>query len=865
MKCTNSNCGHEIPEGVKFCNRCGTKAPAAQKCRSCGTMNLAEAKFCKSCSKSLAEVSGTGGALSDVNSMGEFVYELPYEQLETEGKKKFEKPQPSIGLFAFSCVNGVVKEAKAVKPKEKAETTEPETFWGTIKRTVTGLFESLSSNSKEDKERVKKSTKVFLMLDFRNSPLLSHVKKIPLVGLPDANLRFEFWVNPEAEGGNLTLFKDRVLGTKAALSCLELKEFAIAFVEQHILPAFKLEALPSDPASAALIGKELEKLTGISANCIFNRGKLGERHYLEVGKSKITCPHCHKTLKKISNFCGHCAADISKVDWDTSITYLQAAGGEQLTLRLSMLIDRSLSPLGVGEEPPQIEVSDDKVNEEVLRILGPILRRYDVPSLMKSVMLTQLSNELNNKLAQDWRGYITELNVVDLRTAQEEWFFKTEALLAEQLRNIEADKKFLAIEQSEIELQEAAFALVMRRIAQGDSEELTQRRQEAAKKRQLADLEVGDHALDTETNLRKAIITDDAEKELLAREKDKAARERDYLREQTNADREDQVSHIDHDITLEKKAAQHDIDLADMTGEAASRAKRRDISDDLFRDEEEIRIAAKAEEQLGHIKEDLEDRKEKRQIDKLTALAELDAKMAQQEHEHELSKKKEDNALERDKIDAMKNLDAVQILAMQAAELAKASGGGQASADMIKSIASSHAETAKAQAELQTGSKVAEAQAAAAQAAANMQAQMYERMLQNQKESAAMAIDAHKSAASAIQSTTDKSMDSMRDVAQASSSEANAGYKEAARISQSVNEKSMDSMSKVATAAAAHSNDGLKEAVQVSRSVNETSIESMAEVYSAALKHAQYKCGNCSHQLQDDDMCCTECGTPRKK
>jgi ribosomal protein L19 len=146
-----------------------------------------------------------------------------------------------------------------------------------------------------------------------------------------------------------------------------------------------------------------------------------------------------------------------------------------------------------------------------------------------------------------------------------------------------------------------------------------------------------------------------------------------------------------------------------------------------------------------------------------------------------------------------------------------------------------------------------------------MQAQMYERMLQNQKESAAMAIDAHKSATAAIQSTTDKSMDNMRDVAQASSSEANAGYKEAARISQSVNEKSMDSMSKVATAAAAHSNDGLKEAVQVSRSVNETSIESMAEVYSAALKHAQYKCGNCSHQLQDDDMCCTECGTPRKK
>jgi hypothetical protein len=800
--------------------------------------------------------------LSDAKSLGEFIYELTAEKVQTEGNKKYHA---SMGAWAFKVINGAFEETKPLKPKEKSEKTESTSVAGVLSNLwEEWVVKPLFGEKKEDLEKKKKATQIFVMLDFRNTPLLNHVKTIPMPGLPDANLRFEFWVDPENKD-HLAKFKEQVLGSRSAFSCLELKEFAASFIDQHILPSIKVEALPSDPASAAYIGAELLKLTGISANCFFNRGKLGERHYLEVGKSKITCPHCGKTLKKISNFCGHCAVDISKVDWDASTNYLQAAGGEQLTLRLSMLIDRSLNPLGAGEEIPHIDVSDDKVNEEVLRILGPILRRYDVPSLMKSVMLTQLSNELNNKLAQDWRGYITELNVIDLRTAQDEWFFKTEALLAEQLRAVETDKKYLAIEESEIELKEAAFALVMRRIAQGDSEELTQRRQEAEKKRQLTDLEIDDHALDTQKDLRKKIITDDAEKELLAREKDKAARERDYLREQTKADREDQVSHIDHDITLEKKAAQHDIELADMTGEAASRAKRRDITDESFVEDERIRLASKEKEQLGHIEQDLEDRKEKRGIDKLKALAELEAKMAQQEHDHELSKKKEDNALERDKIDAMKNLDAVQILAMQAAELAKAGGGGQASADMIKSIATSHAETAKAQAELQTGSKVAEAQAAAAQAAANMQAQMYERMLQNQKESAAMAIDAHKSATAAIQSTTDKSMDNMRDVAQASSNEANAGYKEAARISQSVNEKSMDSMSKVATAAAAHSNDGLKEAVQVSRSVNETSIESMAEVYSAALKHSLYKCGNCSHQLHDEDMCCTECGTPRKK
>ena len=97
-------------------------------------------------------------------------------------------------------------------------------------------------------------------------------------------------------------------------------------------------------------------------------------------------------------------------------------------------------------------------------------------------------------------------------------------------------------------------------------------------------------------------------------------------------------------------------------------------------------------------------------------MAEMEANMTAQEQAHELNKTKEENALARDKIDAMKSMDAVQMLAMQAAELAKAGGGGQASADMIKAIAESHSKTAASQAEASSGVKVAEAHAAAAAA-----------------------------------------------------------------------------------------------------------------------------------------------------
>jgi hypothetical protein len=448
------------------------------------------------------------------------------------------------------------------------------------------------------------------------------------------------------------------------------------------------------------------------------------------------------------------------------------------------------------------------VSEEVIKYLGPILRRYDVASLMKSVMLSQLSSELNTRLMRDWRGYVTEFSVVDLRTAEEEWFFKTDALVAEELRKVETDKKFLAVDDSKLDLAEMAFALVMRKVRQEDTEELSLRRQALEARSKLADVEVDEQALETHTELRKETIEDEAHKQRLAREKDKMLRERDVAREMTSGENQDKLTRLDHDITLDKKAAQHDIDLADMTGDAESRARRRGISDDSFVEDEAIRLEAKKKEQLGNIQEDLDDRKEKRQIDKLRAMAELEASMTAQENAHELNKTKEENALARDKIDAMKSMDAVQMLAMQAAELAKAGGGGQASADMIKAIAESHSKTAASQAEASSGVKVAEAQAAAAAAAVAMQEKMYERMLNIQKESSDSAVEAHKSAAAVAQSTNEKSMESMMQVAKVSAAESNQGYKEAAKISQSVNEKSMDSMAKVATAAAGKKTTG---------------------------------------------------------
>ena len=380
---------------------------------------------------------------------------------------------------------------------------------------------------------------------------------------------------------------------------------------------------------------------------------------------------------------------------------------------------------------------------------------------------------MNKQLTKEWLGYISDFAVTDIRTAEDEWFFKTDALVSEALREVEANKKFLAVDSAEIDFKELTFALELRKVLQGDSEALTLRRTALEARIKETELEVQEHALETQTSLRKENIEDDAEKQRLARDKEKMLRERDFQREATKGVREDEIADVDHDITLEKKAASHDIDLADMTGEAQSRANRRGVSDEIFAKEEELRLKAKDQ----HVEEDLADRQNSRQIEKLRAMAEMEANMAKQDGDLELAKR-----------DKLKGLSAAEMLAMQVAEMANKQDG-ESAAEIVKAIAESQSAAA--------GAGVKEA--------------MYEKMLTMQEKANQATIDAHKFAAEIAQSTNEKSMQSMMEVAKVSASQSTEGYKEAAKIAQSTNEKSMESMSKVATATAGRKNGNEKE------------------------------------------------------
>jgi RNA polymerase subunit RPABC4/transcription elongation factor Spt4 len=776
MQC--NHCNFELAEGARFCPECGKSAATTMACRHCGEVNPIEAKFCPNCGKSSSDPVASSAipapTVAPSSTSTDFVYALTEESVR---KGEPDRAQPPYGAVAVCMVdNSIYKIFGHEKYQGNNKNNEFKDLFGRLKENLLGLAGQ-------------KTQKVsnYILADLSNLPLVTHRMPVQVVGKPEASLHFEFWISPAEQDLNLLgLFIQKFVSGKKNLTLSEFKQIAIEQLNT-IASGFDFQNATKSPEMGPAMARELsiklKQATGISSNVVFKFGNVGRREWLDVTKAQkaVHCDQCGAAFTQKIKFCGSCGNDMSDAaKWVNAVSYLQAKTGEQITIRMTMMVDNS---------DPNIQIKlDERASEYVLNVLAPKLRQMSVPELMTSSCLSEFSQLLNKQLTKEWLGYISDFAVTDIRTAEDEWFFKTDALVSEALREVEANKKFLAVDSAEIDFKELTFALELRKVQQGDSEALTLRRTALEARIKETELEVQEHALETQTSLRKENIEDDAEKQRLARDKEKMLRERDFQREATKGAREDEITDVDHDFTLEKKAASHDIDLADMTGEAQSRANRRGVSDDVFRREEDLRLDAKKAEgavdleikregSLGHIKEDLEDRQSARQIEKLRAMAEMEANMAKQDGDLELAKR-----------DAMKNLSAAEMLAMQVAELAKVNGG-QSAADIVKAIADSQA----------------------ASAGVGIKEEMYEKMLAMQEKANQSAIDAHKSAAEIAQSTNEKSMQSMMEVAKVSASQSTEGYKEAAKIAQSTNEKSMESMSKVATATAGRKNGNEKE------------------------------------------------------
>lgn len=751
MKCTA--CSAEIPADGKFCPECGTTVAQLNPCKFCGEMNIPEAVFCTGCGSSLKSdlpsVANPASAPMSQAIGSDFAYLLDEDSFRSVSSAKVEVP---YGAIAVTLADGKISGIR-----------EQDNYKGNQKNSIVDFLTSLKELGLGLMGQQNQEIKTYILLKLQDLAIVSYSHPIPSPGALDASLRFDFWIESNGEKStpeqlrNIGLFFERCVGKKRALTLNDFKNLAIANIPS-LIGSMDPQSLAT-PAGLDQLRLRLLQATGISSRCTYTRGRKTERRYLDVSKFQkpISCPGCSTHYSSKLKFCEVCGEDLSNSDWIKGALFLQAENGDEITLRLNLLQDADS-----GVTPK----TDDEIAEVVIQHLNPVLRRRSVASLMEPSVLAELETALNANLTRDFQGYISDIKVVDIRTANEEWFFKTDALIKEELRKIETDTRFLVVEDGKTDYMEAAFSIALRRIKQGDSEELTLRKTALEAKMKMSEVEIEEHALNTKTDLRKESIDDVAARERMIRE-------RELNRDRVTGDREDEVSEVDHRLNLDVKVAKHDIDLADLTGEAQSRSKRRDVSDTSFEQEEALRLEAERKKQLGHIDEDLKDREARRNNEGLDQIMQRQAQLAKQDIDFELSKTQ-----------AMKGMTPAEILAMQAAQLVK-SGGTGAAADIVKAIAESHA----------------------AASGAGIKDELYQQMLKVQQESSQVAIDAHKSAAESAL----KSSENMAKVAGAAATTSNDGYKEAAKIAQTTNEKSMESMAKVATATAGRKTVGEKD------------------------------------------------------
>ena len=772
MKC--QSCNADMPAGGKFCTECGATTAATTPCTHCGEHNPSNSTFCAGCGKSFkSQVQVQQSVASSQDAPTDFVYLLSEEKMRAVSTSNVRIP---YGCFAVTLVNGVVN---GIQDQISPNSSEPSA--------ISDFFKSVSEFARGLIGQKNNDVKTFIVSNCQGLPLISYVHPVKISAASNSSLRFDFWLETttgqsEPTGGPLGLFLQRMTENKTRLSTAEFRQTAIAGVQSILSsqPGLKADSQESLDGVMAL----LKKTTGISGRCSLTKGQLVERRFVEVSKIQqpVHCIQCNEGYTSKIKFCEFCGANMDSLDWGGSTQLLQSASGEVIVLKISLLCDKENDSFG-----------EDHIASMVISALSADIRRIETSQVTDTSMLEVLGKQLNKALANSFNGILSEFSVIDIRTAGQEWFFKTEALIAEELRKIDTQQRELEVDERALDFNEAAFALAMRSASQRDDH----RKKELQLRSQTVEIEIDELTLDARTDLRKAAIGLDAESdrysletradlrkegidhgaegERLDREKEKFKREREFEREvtqenrvdqteQTNFDRANRLDQAQHEIKLQKTVAQHDIELADMTGEAQSRARRRDVGDTSFEKEEQIRLKAAERTQLGNIEEDLLDRQNQRQVDKMRTMAESVANMAKQDHEFQLAK-----------VNTMKTMDAAQILAAQAVELVKAGGGG-AAADIVESIGKSQAESA--------GSKIKD--------------DLYKQLIQAKDDGAKLALDAQKTAIDALL----KSNEGMAKIAGNATSNAVEGYKEAAKVAQTTNEKSMDSMSKVATAAA---------------------------------------------------------------
>lgn len=406
---------------------------------------------------------------------------------------------------------------------------------------------------------------------------------------------------------------------------------------------------------------------------------------------------------------------------------IRRAPGEQLARRYGLIVDVGVAPITStaslsfrlgGEEEKGLFTADGEAVEVdlVVRVQGQNedfrperlqpalhaataarLRGLPLAQLTSGEGFSAVEDALRTDAARELASFgmrLLSISVIDVRSKTGVWLLGARAEISRAQAELGIRREWLDQSSREVDVQELALQQALRRQQVERDARLRTLKSELEGARREHGLQA-EHALAkdeaqlADRRQRQGLVAGQAELDV-SEARVRAQRQLDLdaaARSISQSQRQDrQVDELDDVRHGAKKAAavfegRADLARKELDLEAEKRQKqleldsqraRRLAEDAAYTTQKRGDVEFEDHSRRRRLDEDLADRAEARQIDKLRAMAEIDQKIAAQDNEHQLKLR-----------ESLRGLGEREMIAMQATELAQSEGGGAAWAQAL--------------------------------------------------------------------------------------------------------------------------------------------------------------------------------------
>lgn len=718
------------------------------QCSNCGSRLDANARFCGNCGHAVP-IDNPDLNSNDANSVI-FAKQLDQNFLSGGHVNGFTPPHASL---AACVVNGRIHTV--IRPGSGSD--EP----GLLQRLISKIRAAMASVL-DHKETDKV---VYLISDFSGLPVISVRSPAATVSSPERSALFSFWVGGDGhEDAAIETFLRSVVKGATSYTVAEFQYECKSILEQALQSTPISEVLVSEKAKADFSARLLRQY-GVVCEIDIRDGEAVTSQFFDLG-ARASIPKCSSCTSEVGfddEFCNACGTRLSpentRVDASDQLLSIE---GEPLTLRIRV----------IEEKVPGQTAIDASVAQRLLHsATKDLVSGLSSDELSQQTVLEHIGNELISRTLPSLGPTARSLQVTDIRFSNRDWEIKAEARLASQRVRLKSAMQALDLETSSLEYDEAAQNIALRKAKQNSDTRVSNAQLAAEERGQMHEIDLQsqiDNALLESQGRNKInrIYLDDRIEELGVQselsEAEKNERLRGLSREEQLDEQASRVeakkSEIDfarrsrdleQTADLEKRQLGHADELEARKADSVRARERAAFNDNLNRQQETFNAELDQRQRSRNVESNEADKDQARSLAKLRAMAELEADMANQEARHKLEESAQESANEVSRAEAMANMTSEQMLAFQAAELAKQAEDPSAIAAITASIAESQAN----------------------KAAAESLHEQYERMLTIQEKNAENIVANNATAQDAIQQNTKTAMETMARVAAAAAGE----------------------------------------------------------------------------------------------